>query len=89
MSRPDLDTPEGRAAYRQELKRVAGPWRYTGLTLIVLAGLTVLAVRYQWFPLPEQVLYVAYGMLALGWALWIVAIFLRTRHHKRRLMEGL
>jgi len=89
VSRPDLDTPEGRTAYRNELKAVARPWRMTGLALIVLAAGLILAMRSERFNLPEQTAFVAYGLLAIGWALWIIAIFLRTRHHKRRLSEGL
>ena len=38
MSRPDLNTEEGRAAYRRELRRVAWPIRWGGLGLIVLAA---------------------------------------------------
>ena len=36
-----------------------------------------------------HLLIVAYGLLAAGWALVVTAIFMRTRHHKRRLAEGL
>ena len=32
---------------------------------------------------------VSYFMLAAGWAMVIAAIWMRTRHHKRRLAEGL
>lgn len=32
---------------------------------------------------------VSYLMLAAGWAMVIAAIWMRTRHHKRRLAEGL
>ena len=31
----------------------------------------------------------AYGCLAVGWAMVLAAIFMRTQHHKRRLREGL
>ncbi|MDO1558740.1 hypothetical protein Q0812_04785 [Brevundimonas sp. 2R-24] len=86
-ARPDLDTPEGRAEYRRELRAVAAPWRLGGLALIVLGALVVLSVSGG--ALPQQATLVGYGMLALGWAAMVVAIFLRTRHHKRRLAEGL
>ena len=30
-----------------------------------------------------------YGALAIGWVLFLTATFLRTRHHKRRMAQGL
>jgi len=89
MSRPDLNTEEGRAAYRRELRRVAWPMRWGGLGLIVLAAVVILAARQGLFGLGDAAVTVAYGLLAAGWALWVVAIFVRTRHHRRRLAEGL
>ena len=44
MTRPNLDSDEGRAAYRAELRRVAWPLRWGGLALIVVAAGLVLAV---------------------------------------------
>ena len=41
------------------------------------------------FGLSEDAVVIAYGMLAAGWAMMMTAIFMRTRHHKRRLAEGL
>lgn len=88
MTRPNLDSDEGRAAYRAELRRVGWPFRWGGLALIVVAAGMVLAVKDgNW--LSEDLLIVAYGLLAAGWALVVTAIFMRTRHHKRRLAEGL
>ena len=84
---PDLSTEEGRAEYRRELRRVALPYRWTGLGLILLAAVVVVAASRG--VLPEPATLIGYGMLALGWALVILAVFLRTRHHKRRLAEGL
>jgi hypothetical protein len=89
MSGPDLDTEEGRAAYRRELRRVAWPLRLGGLALIVLAAAYVLAVRFDVLGMSEDSLVVAYGALTVGWCLVIAAVFVRTRHHKRRLAEGL
>ncbi len=89
MSRPDLNTEAGRAAYRRELRRVAWPMRLGGLGLIVLAAALILASRQNLFGLGEGAVMVAYGLLAAGWALWVAAVFIRTRHHKRRLAEGL
>lgn len=89
MSRPDLETEEGRAAYRKELRRVAWPVRWGGLALIVVGALLTLAVSRGMFGLPESAVVVGYGMLAVGWALVVAAVYMRTRHHRQRLMEGL
>ena len=84
---PDLTTEEGRAEYRLELRRVALPYRWTGLGMILLAAVVVVAASRG--ALPQDATLVGYGLLAVGWALVIFAVFLRTRHHKRRLAEGL
>ena len=89
MTAPDLDTEEGRAAYRRELRRVAWPIRWGGLGLIVLGALLALGARNGTLGLDNGVLVVAYGALALGWAMDLAAIYMRTQHHKRRLREGL
>jgi hypothetical protein len=89
MSLPDLDTEDGRAAYRKELRRVAWPIRWGGLALIVLGALLALGARNGTFGLDNGVMTIAYGCLAVGWALVLAAIFIRTQHHKRRLREGL
>jgi hypothetical protein len=89
MSLPDLDTDEGRAAYRQELKAVARPYRLGGFALIMLGVAYVLATRYDVVPTHQALLMVAYGLVAAGWALFLASTYLRNRHHKRRLAEGL
>ena len=89
MSRPDLETEEGRAAYRKELRRVAWPVRWGGLGLILLGALFTLAVSRGMFGLPENAIVIGYGLLAAGWALVVAAVYMRTRHHRQRLMEGL
>lgn len=86
---PDLTTDDGRAAYRKELRRVAMPVRWSGLGLIVLGAALALFARYGTFGLDYGVMPFAYAALAFGWALVIAAIFIRTRHHRRRLAEGL
>ncbi len=88
MSRPDLSTPEGIAAYRQELRGVARPYRWGGLLLIVLAALMVMGSRQGWFDLGETGVNIGYGLLAVGWGLVLVGILMRTRYHRRRLGEG-
>ena len=89
MARPNLETPEGRVAYRAELKRVGWKLRLGGFALIVVAALLVVIARDGKFGLTDDAVTVAYGMLFAGWALVITAIFQRTRHHKRRMAEGL
>jgi len=87
MSPPDLETEEGRAAYRAELRKVALPLRWGGLGLIVLAALFCVGVSRGWLGLPESAIVVGYGMLASGWVLVIATTFLRTRHHRRRMAQ--
>ena len=89
MVRPNLDTPEGRTAYRAELKRVGWKLRLGGFVLIVVAALLVVFAQEGRFGLTQDAVKVAYGMLFAGWVLVIAAIFQRTRHHKRRMAEGL
>lgn len=89
MARPDLETPEGRSAYRSELKRVGWKLRLGGFVLIVVAALLVVFAQEGRFGLTQDAVKVAYGMLFAGWALVLTSIFQRTRHHKRRMAEGL
>ncbi|CAN5156209.1 hypothetical protein BH10PSE2_BH10PSE2_14150 [soil metagenome] len=89
MSLPDLDTDKGRAEYRKELRDVAKPIRFGGLALIVLAAIVVVVTSRGLFGIDPRLVVVGYGLLAAGWALYIASVFIRTRHHKRRLAEGL
>jgi hypothetical protein len=89
MSVPDLNTEEGRAAYRRELRRVAWPLRWGGLGLIVLGALLALGARYGTLGLGNGVMPFAYAAVAFGWAGVLAAIYMRTQHHKRRRREGL
>ncbi|MFC5343024.1 hypothetical protein ACETK8_14080 [Brevundimonas staleyi] len=87
LSPPDLDTEEGRAAYRAELRAVALPLRWTGLALILLAALFCVGASRGFMGLPEGSVVIGYGLLAAGWALVIATTFLRNRHHRRRMAE--
>ncbi|MNJ28450.1 hypothetical protein D3C77_229870 [compost metagenome] len=89
MARPDLETDAGKAAYRAELRRVGWKARMAGLAVIVVAAALVMFAREGRFGLTEDAVTVAYGLLAIGWVLVIYAVFQRTRHHKRRMAEGL
>jgi hypothetical protein len=84
----DLTTEEGRAAHRRELKRIGWPLRFGGLVLIVLAALLIVGVREQWIAASEITTNLGYGMLALGWGLFLASTFMRTRYNRRRLREG-
>ena len=85
LSPPDLDTEEGRAAYRAELRKVALPLRWSGLALILLAALFCVGASRGFMGLPEGSVVIGYGLLAAGWALVIATVFLRTRYHRRRM----
>ncbi len=84
---PDLETSEGLAAYRAELKGVARWPRLAGLAAIVLgAGFVLLSSQRTFGLTPDAVVY-GYGALAFGWALLVVAFILRNRYHRRRMTE--
>lgn len=89
MPAPDLTTDEGRIAYRKELRAVGRPLRAGGLAMVVAAAVLILMSRQGTFGIGEWGVTVSYGMLAAGWVMVITAIYMRTRHHKRRLAEGL
>ena len=82
---PDLETEEGRAAYRRELRGVGLPVRAAGLALILLAAVFVVLASRGMLGLSEDAVVIGYGMLAFGWALVITAVFIRTRHHRQRM----
>ncbi|MBS0296136.1 MAG: hypothetical protein JSR45_07475 [Proteobacteria bacterium] len=88
MNALDLSTPEGRAAYRAELRQVAFWPRMAGFGLIIGAAL-VLVWNLRFSGAPSSDLTVAsYVAMGLGWALVLIAIVLRTRYHRRRLSDG-
>lgn len=81
MTGPDLSTPEARAAYRQELRKVA-PWlRRLGFLLVIFgAGLILWGSGDG----PDRAVTVGYGALALGWAMALLALIRRTLYQQRR-----
>lgn len=87
MTRPDVSTPEGLKTYRAELRRVAWPLRLGGFVLIVAGAVYLVAAREGWLPFAQWAVTTAYGAVALGWALFLSVIFIRTRHHRRRMRE--
>jgi uncharacterized membrane protein YkgB len=87
MSRPDLDSPEGRAAYQAELRTVAVAWRVGGIALIFVAAIVMVAAKGQNLGLHAPLMIAGFAILALGWIVAFVGIYLRTRYHARRLKE--
>lgn len=86
MSKPDLQTPEGRRAYGAELARVARGWRWTGLGIVALSALGfVLAARWDQPLLGSPLGLATVAGLTIGWGLAIVGIVKRTRYHGRRM----
>jgi hypothetical protein len=88
MARPDLSTPDGRDAYTGELRRIAWPYRLGGLVLVVAATALIVAVRGR----GESLIHSSLGqtglaLMALGWAVLILAIAKRTAHHRKRMAE--
>lgn len=81
MARPQLETPEGRDAYRRELRGVAASWRFAGIGLAAIGA--VLLGLWRWAGV--STLIPAYVFLVIGGVLMIVAIVKRTRYHQRRI----
>ncbi|MDX2238191.1 MAG: hypothetical protein NW203_11570 [Hyphomonadaceae bacterium] len=86
MSPPDLATPEGRAAYRREINRVAAGPRLAGVVL-ALAGVGVGASRYFVDPWPPSLRYLALALCLAGIGLLLYGLYARMRHHFRRMAE--
>ncbi|MEZ0242709.1 MAG: hypothetical protein ACAH11_05000 [Sphingomonas sp.] len=85
MSIPDLQSPEGRRAYRAELMRVARFWRWTGLALVTLAAVGFVQVARLDLPWSSTLGAATLAGMAIGWGLVIVGIYLRTRYHRARM----
>ena len=86
MARPDLSTPEGRGAYRSELRGIARPWRYAGFAIVLLGTAAMIFVAYSSHELLGTLDgWSSIAAIAFGWALLIVAMVKRTRYHRRRL----
>lgn len=81
---PRLDTPEGRDAYRRELRTVARSWRLAGLAFIILGAGLGAVHRFTDIATPEWTTHAVFILIVAGWALMMVAIFKRTLYHRRR-----
>jgi len=86
MTRPDLSDEAKIAQYRAELRVVGRNQRLGGFALVILGAVAVWSAGYAGAAGPV-VEWIGYAALALGWALMLTAIFLRTRHHRRRMRE--
>jgi len=86
MTRPDLSDAAKVAQYRAELKAVGRNQRLGGFGLVIFGAIAVWAAASAGAAGPI-VQWVGYAALALGWALMLAAIFLRTRHHRQRMRE--
>jgi hypothetical protein len=85
MSAPDFSTPEGAAAYREELRKV-GFWpRQIGYGLVIAGAITLFWMRWGHGPQNQQLWTAAMAVMVAGWVLLIVAILMRSRYHRRRL----
>lgn len=74
------------AAYRAEMRAVGRTQRLAGFGLVMLGAVLVWGGTRAG-GLAEVVQMTGYASLAAGWALMLAAIFLRTRHHRRRMAE--
>lgn len=86
MTAPDPQADAKVAAYRAEIRAVGRTQRLAGFGLVLLGAVLVWGSTRAG-GLAEIVQMVGYAALAAGWALMLAAIFLRTRHHRRRMAE--
>ena len=86
MTRPDLSDDAKIAQYRAELRVVGRTQRLAGFGLVILGAIAVYASG-QAGGAARATQWVGYAALAVGWALMLSAIFLRTRYHRRRMRE--
>lgn len=86
MTRPDLSDAAKVAQYRAELRAVGRNQRLGGFALVIAGAIAVWASASAGAAGP-MVQWVGYAALALGWALMLAAIFLRTRYHRQRMRE--
>jgi hypothetical protein len=86
MTRPDLSENGKIAQYRAELRLVGRNQRLAGFALVLLGAVAVWGGTAAG-PAGPTIQYAGYAALALGWALMLAAIFLRTRYHRQRMRE--
>jgi hypothetical protein len=84
--RPNLSDPAARAAYQNELRRLARWWRLVGFMLIVGGVASQFYVRWQGIA-GAWPMRAGWALIALGWAIFLGVIVYRTRYHKARMAE--
>ncbi|HYD85886.1 MAG TPA: hypothetical protein VEA80_00260 [Vitreimonas sp.] len=85
LAPPDLETAEGRSAYRRELRAVARWPRLIGFAIIIVSAVAVLSLRSD--PNAGAALYAGYAGLVIGWIALIYAFVQRNIYHRRRLRQ--
>lgn len=87
MTRPNLEDPDERAAYRKELRGLYQRRRLLGFTLVLAGAWLILWPRMkgEWMigPWPSQ--HWGWGLLIIGWLVLASVIVARTRYHRRRM----
>ena len=85
LPQPNLDDPEQLAAYRRELRPVGQWFRWPGFGMVLAGCVWVLCASRGWAGVPRDSLTIGYGLLAVGWALLVVAFIVRRRYHRQRM----
>ncbi len=73
MSRPEM------AADPEALRRIGARWRAAGVALVLVAAMIIVVARAQSFGLHSPLMITGFAILALGWILAFVGVFLRIR----------
>jgi hypothetical protein len=83
--RPDLDSPEGRAAYKRELRRLMRVPRLLGFFFVLLGtGIVIYAQRAGITGLLKPI---GFGVMALGWFNLLLILYFQARYHRARMAE--
>jgi hypothetical protein len=85
--RHDRASPDCRASRRGTHRRVGVNWRVGGIAMIFLAAIVLVSARTQNLDMHAPLMIAGFAILALGWILAFIGIFVRTRYHARRLRE--
>lgn len=90
MTRPNLEDPDERLAYRRELRKILPVHRILAVTFMVGGAAIWFWPRFMggpWFIGNFQTAHIGWAIIALGWALAAYVIVSRTRYHARRMAE--
>ena len=72
----------------EALRRVGAPWRVAGVALVLLAAPIIVFAKARDASMHSPLMIVGFAILAVGWILAFIGIYVRTRHHARRLKEA-